>query len=93
MARSAPTPLWRSPAPTLPFYALMTKNVRLLWVFIYETEAAALALGQQQVAQWLAEGSALHPAFHVFGLEEAAAAHEAVEAGAVGKVLLRLDGE
>lgn len=81
------------PQPAIPFYALMTKNVRLLWVFIYETAGDALAEAARDIGLWLASGAAVHPHFHVFTLDQAAAAHEAVEAGAVGKVLVSVSPE
>lgn len=81
------------PQPTLPFYALMTRNVRLAAVFVYEVEAQALRDGQEAVGRWLAGGDVVHPPFLEFPLEAAVAAHESVESGALGKTLVRIAGD
>jgi hypothetical protein len=66
-------------------------------------EDVALALAQQDVGlarpvegldrslALLTRGDLLHPTTLVYALDEIAAAHEKVEAGAEGKVLIRLD--
>lgn len=81
------------PEPKLPFYALMTKNLRVLWVFVYEMPRAAIDVAAREVNEWLASGRAMHPPVHRFPLERLADAHEAVEAGVTGKVLVEIGGE
>lgn len=81
------------PQPAIPFYALMTKNLRLLWVFIYETAQDALDDAARDIGLWLESGTAVHPHFHIYPLDQTAAAHEAVEAGAIGKVLVSVTPE
>jgi NADPH2:quinone reductase len=76
------------PEPAIPFYPLMFKNVRLLWVFVYEMPQEAMADAGRDVNAWLASGAAVHPRHHAFPLDRLADAHVAVEAGAVGKVIV-----
>jgi NADPH2:quinone reductase len=76
------------PEPAIPFYPLMFKNVRLLWVFVYEMPQEAMADAGRDVNAWLASGAAVHPRQHAFSLDRLADAHVAVEQGAVGKVIV-----
>jgi NADPH2:quinone reductase len=78
------------PEPAIPFYPLMFKNVRLLWVFVYEMPQEAMAEAGRDVNAWLASGAAVHPRQHVFTLDRLADAHVAVEEGAVGKVIVQI---
>ena len=77
-----------APEPAIPFYPLMFKNVHLLWVFVYEMPAEAMVAAGRDVNVWLATGAAVHPQTHRFAFEQMAAAHLAVEQGAIGKVLV-----
>jgi NADPH2:quinone reductase len=78
--------------PAIPFYPLMFKNVRLLWVFVYEMPQEAMSEAGRDVNAWLAGGDAVHPRNHVFTLDRLADAHIAVEDGAIGKVLVDVGG-
>ena len=77
------------PEPVIPFYPMMFKNLRLLWVFVYEMPAEAMETAAHDVNAWLATGRAVFPPFTKFPLERLADAHVAVEKGAVGKVLVQ----
>jgi NADPH2:quinone reductase len=77
--------------PQIPFYALMQRNVTLLWVYVYEMPAAAMDAAARETNAWLA--SAVHPPQHTFALDRIADAHLAVEQGAIGKVLVELGGD
>lgn len=79
--------------PAIPFYALMFKNIHLLWVHVYEMPADAMVEAARDINAWLVSGRAAHPNFHRFPLERLADAHIAVENGAVGKVIVELAGE
>jgi NADPH:quinone reductase len=78
---------------TLPVRALMVNNVRYQFVIVYGVPAAAKDEAVADVSAAVAAG-ALRPGpdaglpFHRFPLAETAAAHVAVEGGAVGKVLI-----
>jgi NADPH:quinone reductase len=78
---------------TVPIRPLMVANIRYQFVLVYTVPPAAKARAVEDVTEAVAEG-----AFHVgeeaglplhrFPLAETGAAHAAVEAGAVGKVLI-----
>jgi NADPH2:quinone reductase len=57
-------------------------------VLLYTMPRDALAQAVADVTQALGDGALTEPALHTFPLEETAAAHDAVENGAVGKVLI-----
>ena len=78
--------------PAIPFYPLMFKNVRLLWVFVYEMPQEAMSEAGRDVNAWLETGAAVHPRHHAFPLERLADAHVAVEEGAIGKVIVSVRG-
>ena len=69
--------------------SFLFKNLRLLWVFVYEMPAHAIEAAASDVNAWLETGKALMPPFTRFPLEKLADAHVAVEKGAVGKVLVQ----
>lgn len=81
------------PHPAIPFYEMMNRNLRLLWVFVYELPTPVLAHAGAEIEAWLSTGTVKNPQLHEFALEEVAAAHEAVEAGTLGKVVVRIGGE
>jgi NADPH2:quinone reductase len=82
------------PQPAIPFYALMNKNVNLLWVFVYEMPAAAMRDAARDINAWLAGGSAQHQIAKSFPLDVLADAHLAVEGGGeIGKVIVEVGGE
>ncbi|EQD46454.1 quinone oxidoreductase, partial [mine drainage metagenome] len=76
------------PDPELPVRACMTANVVLRFVLLYGVPAEALAQGVAEVTAALNAGALSALPVHRFPLEECAAAEDAVQAGAVGKVLL-----
>ncbi|MDQ7904963.1 zinc-binding dehydrogenase [Phytohabitans sp. ZYX-F-186] len=78
---------------TLPVRPLMGPNARWQFVLVYTLTEAAKAKAVYDVAAAAAEGvlrvgSEAGLPLHYYPLDEAAAAHAAVEAGAVGKVLI-----
>ena len=81
------------PEPAIPFYALMFKNSRLAWVFVYDMAQSAIDDATRDVNAWLASGTVVLPPFKTFPLERLAEAHVAVEKGAIGKVLVECGGE
>jgi NADPH2:quinone reductase len=76
------------PEPQIPFYQLLYRNltVRFELVFMMPEEAKSLAVSD--ITRWLDEGRLHHNVAEVFPLEQAVAAHQAVEAGPLGKVIL-----
>ena len=78
---------------TMPLRAAFSKNLRFQFVILYTLDPALIATAVEDVNAAVAAGALRVGAdaglpLHHFPLEETAAAHDAVEAGAVGKVLL-----
>lgn len=76
--------------PTLPVRACMTANVTLRFVLLYGVPAEALERAVGDITDAVAAGALTELPAHRFPLTEVAAAQEAVEGGAVGKVLVDL---
>ncbi len=78
------------PQPTVPFYTLLYKNltVRFELVFLMPEDAKQQAV--KDLTKWLADGELRHTIAQRFALENIVAAHEAVESGPTGKILLDL---
>ena len=74
--------------PVLPVRACMTANVTLRFILLYGVPRPALRQAAADITAALTEGALTELPVHRFGLPDIAAAHEAVEAGALGKVLV-----
>src|SRR5258708_22696721 len=74
--------------PVLPVRACMTANVTLRFVLVYGVPRAALDQAASDITAALAAGALTELPVTRFALDDIAAAHEAVEAGAVGKVIV-----
>jgi NADPH2:quinone reductase len=74
--------------PVLPVRACMTANVTMRFVLLYGVPRPALLQGAADISRALADGALTELPVTKFSLDEAAAAHDAVEAGAVGKVIV-----
>jgi NADPH:quinone reductase len=74
--------------PELPVRACMTANVVLRFVLLYGVPRDVLALAASDITAALADGALTELPVTRFGLDEIAAAQDAVQAGAVGKVLV-----
>jgi NADPH2:quinone reductase len=68
--------------------ALFTSNARLEFVLVYTIPDEARRAAVTEIAQAIGAGALTLLPIHRFPLGEVAAAHNAVEAGAVGKVLV-----
>jgi NADPH:quinone reductase len=75
----------------VPVRPLMTKNVNLRFMLIYEIPRDALRLAVDEVSAALADGDLSELTPHRFSLDDIAAAHDAVASNAVGKVLVDVD--
>jgi NADPH2:quinone reductase len=78
---------------TIPVRPSMVTNARWQFVLLYTAPAAAKAIALEDVAEAVLDGAArvgdaVGLPLHHYPLEHAADAHAAVEAGAVGKVLI-----
>jgi NADPH:quinone reductase len=76
------------PDPVLPVRACMTANVMLRFVLLYGLPAEALDAAVAGVSAALAAGALTELPVRRFPLSEIAAAHEAVEDGVTGKVIV-----
>ena len=81
------------PEPRIPFYQLMYRNlvVRFEIVFFMPEEAKSAAVSD--ITRLLGEGRLQHNVAEVFSLAQVIEAHQAVEAGPVGKVILNVGPE
>jgi NADPH2:quinone reductase len=73
---------------SVPVRRLMTPNIVLRFVLVYTIPRAALEEAVEGVSRAVMDGALTTLPLHRFPLERAAAAHDAVEGGAVGKVLI-----
>lgn len=78
------------PAPVFPFYEVMIRNWRMLFVALYSLPPEVQAQASDDLTNWLNSGAWQPPQLQVFALDDIVAAHEWVEAGAPGKALLRV---
>jgi NADPH:quinone reductase len=78
--------------PVLPVRACMNANVILRFMLLYGVPADAMAAAAADISRALADGALSELPVSRFGLENVAAAHEAVENGAVGKVVIAIAG-
>lgn len=74
--------------PVLPVRACMSANITLRFVLLYGVPRADLRQAAADISRALADGALTELPVTTFPLDQVAAAHEAVEAGAVGKVLV-----
>ena len=76
------------PEPSIPFYTLAYKNVVVRYILVLLMPAEEKKRAIATITRWLEQGSLKHHIGKRFLLEQTAAAHEAVEQGAIGKVLV-----
>src|SRR4051794_8889908 len=74
--------------PTIEVRKLMGPNINLRFVLVYTMPSEAIKQATEGITKALADGAITEPQFHRFSLDETAAAHDAVEQGATGKVLI-----
>ncbi len=74
-----------------PVRPLMQRNLTLRFVLVYDITPQALARAVAGVSAAVAAGDLTELPAHRFGLDQIAAAHEAVEGNAVGRVLIDID--
>jgi NADPH:quinone reductase len=74
--------------PVLPVRACMTANVVLRFILLYGVPVEALDRAAADITAALADGALTELPVHTFRLDDAVAAHQAAEAGPLGKVLV-----
>lgn len=76
------------PEPKLPFYDLMYRNITIHPTVVFQLPAALKAEGTCDITGWLESGKLTHEIGARFSLAETSKAHQTVENGAMGKVLV-----
>ena len=77
--------------PVIPFYPLAFRNIRIQPVFVYSMSEAAKTEAIADINELLVKGLLTPRVDRIFGLDEAVAAHQAVESGAlVGNAILNI---
>jgi len=76
--------------PVLPVRKCMTANVTIRFILLYGVPADALDQATADISKAVAAGALTELPVIRFPLDQIVAAHEAVEAGAVGKVVLEI---
>ena len=76
------------PQPAIPFYPILYKNLTLRFELVFLMPEEAKQQAVEDLTTWLAGGDMRHTVAQRFPIEEIAAAHEAVESGPHGKILL-----
>jgi NADPH2:quinone reductase len=74
--------------PTIPVRACMSANVNLRFMLLYGVPAPALDQAVTDITAAIRQGALTELPVHRFALDDTVAAHEAVESGAVGKVII-----
>lgn len=75
--------------PVVPTRRLMAANATVHYLLLYGVPANELAAARAWTSEALSAGALSELPLHEFGLDEVAAAQDAVEHGAVGKVVIR----
>ena len=76
---------------SVPFLPSVLKNIRYRFFIVYNLGATERACAMADLTRQLERGGLQHHLGPSFPLHQIAAAHEAVEAGAVGNVIITLD--
>ena len=77
-----------TPSAEIPIRPLMSANLELRFMMLYTIPPADLEKAIAGVSKAVSENALTTQPLHRFPLQEAAAAHDAVEGGAVGKVVI-----
>ncbi|MEJ8573444.1 NADPH:quinone reductase [Microbaculum marinum] len=77
------------PEVTIPGSFSLQNTIRYQFFLVYELNEAERAAGIAAITEMLAAGKLVHHLGPEFGLDDIVAAHEAMEAAAVGKIIVR----
>jgi NADPH2:quinone reductase len=81
------------PQPAIPFYAMMYRSLTVHFELVFMMPEDAKTRAAAEISRWLDEGRLTHRIAATYPLAEVAAAHEAVEAGGTGKVIVDVEGD
>jgi NADPH:quinone reductase len=76
------------PEPKLPFYAMMYRSLVIRLVIVFQLPVELKQQGVRDISEWLKAGKLTHEIGQRFALAETVKSHQAVEKGAIGKVLV-----
>jgi NADPH:quinone reductase len=79
--------------PNLPFYRLVYSNLTVRHVLVFLTPPAATKKALKDISGWMRSKKLIHPQVIKMPLDSIKAAHELVEQGGAGKVLLNVLGD
>ena len=79
-----------APKPVIPFYELMYKSVVVQHVLTFQVSQELERQAVSRITDWLKQGELTHHLGPSFPWEQTAAAHEAVENGVVGQVVVEI---
>jgi len=82
-----------APEPKVPFYPLAYASATVRFVLVFLMPEAARRQAVADITGWLEKGELRHYIARRLPLEEAAAAHEAMERGVIGNVVLDIAPE
>jgi NADPH2:quinone reductase len=68
----------------------LTNNISLRFILVYEMSSAETERATAAITKMLTEGRLVHNVAAAFPLDQIVSAHEAVERGAGGKVVLQI---
>jgi NADPH2:quinone reductase len=77
------------PDPKLPFWPLLMLDATIRLILVYRMDASAHIAAEHAINEALVSGALTHDIARVFDLEHIALAHELVEKGPGGKVIVR----
>lgn len=81
-----------NPEPAVPFYDMLYKNMTVRFIVVLHVPVEAKQQAVADITRWLEQKALSHHIGERFSLDQTVAAHEAVERGAVGKVLIEVGG-
>jgi len=76
--------------PKVPFYALAYKSATIRFILVFMMPEAAKQQAIADIARWLEAGELRHYVARRLPLAEAVAAHQAMEAGVIGNIVLEI---
>ena len=81
------------PEPQIPFYELLYRNLAVRFELVFSMPEESKSAAVSDITRWLGEGRLQHNVAATFPLDEAVQAHQAVEGGPLGKIVLDLGNE
>ena len=78
------------PEPKVPFYTLAYRSATARFILVFMMPEAAKQQAVEDITRWLEAGELRHYIAKRLPLAEAAAAHQAMEAGVIGNVVLEI---